>query len=115
MTRVLFFSMRKINVMGLQLRKPTMSVFNALAYHRVPVNILESVSLLPPVFQALRVFARRNQAIPSDAQLTELFDCFNEGGFYKLWPFGMFRQFVEFHCLVNPATHNQWYKVRYKF
>ena len=103
--------MRARTVIGVRVHQPTSRVFRSLAYSRVPVNMLASTSLLPPVFQAIRNYVvRAGQPVPA-AEAEALFDDFNEGGFYKLWTFKMFRDFIEFHCLVNPATHNQWYLV----
>ena len=104
--------MRARTVIGVRIHQPTSTVFRSLAYSKVPVNLLASTSLLPPVFQAIRKYVvQAGQPVPA-AQAELLFDEFNEGGFYKLWTFKMFRDFIEFHCLVNPSTRNQWYLVR---
>ena len=98
-------------MIGVAIHKPTVSVFHSLAYNKVPVNLLASVSLMPPVFQAIRKHVIRANRPLSSATDRHLFDRFNEGGTYKLWSFKMFRYFIEYHCLVNPATRNQWYLV----
>jgi len=103
--------MATTKVIGVTVHKPTTRVFQALAIRGIPVDLVKSVSLLPPVHQALRYFVLQNGRIPTPVQQKVLFARLNEGGKYKLWNFRMFRCFAEFHCFTNPATRTQWYKV----